>query len=240
MAPRSSCQSSASEGAFRCGAPASQQSRSEALWVAHCGPNYQRDTQMCSTKPLIRVFSCLLGKAPPYSILRTVYLHGPCHGEQTSSFKSSHANVWHLIQTLHGQRTRNNRFWFLFCLRISSALTFNIYELEKAGHLRGETKGRRGSLPAENGAVKWRSCLFVLLMTIIILLKFAKAAVNGQLCFIRVSQTSAGNSHLVNNLNSILHALRYSKQRRRRRERRKETKFSQPGQACKNPSTRYC
>lgn len=148
MAPRSSCQSSASEGAFRCGASASQQSRLEALWVPHCGPNYQRDTQMCPTKPLIRVFSRLLGKAPPYSILRTVYLHGPCHGEQTSSFKSSHANVWHLIQTLHGERTRNNRFWFLFCLRISSALTFNIYELEKAGHLRGETKGRRGSLSA--------------------------------------------------------------------------------------------
>lgn len=32
------------------------------------------------------------------------YLHGPHHREQTSSFKSSHANVWHLIQTLHGEK----------------------------------------------------------------------------------------------------------------------------------------
>lgn len=32
------------------------------------------------------------------------YLHAPHRGEQTSSFKSSHANVWHLIQTLHGEK----------------------------------------------------------------------------------------------------------------------------------------
>lgn len=157
------CFLTASEGAFRYGASDSQESRSESLAVALIAGG----TLKCD---LPSPNSHLLGDTLPYSVLRMVYLHGPRHWEQTSSFKSSHANVWHLIQTLHWERTRNNRFWFLFCLRISSTLTFNIYELEKAGHLRGETAGWRGSWPAENGAIQRRfaTSLLVILMTIVI------------------------------------------------------------------------
>lgn len=45
--------------------------------------------------------------------IRYLYLHARIT-EQTSSFKSSYANGWHLKQTLHEKRTYNKRLGFFF------------------------------------------------------------------------------------------------------------------------------
>lgn len=45
--------------------------------------------------------------------IQYLYLHAGIT-EQTSSFKSSYANGWHLKQTLHEKRTYNKRLGFFF------------------------------------------------------------------------------------------------------------------------------
>lgn len=59
------------------------------------------------------------------------YLHASIT-EQTSSFKSSYANVWHLKQTLHEKRTYNNRLWFFsvpWTYAVSIFMTLKLWHL---------------------------------------------------------------------------------------------------------------
>lgn len=117
-----------------------------AVWYASplLRPNCRCNTQICPTFPQFLWIPTYTTMKSPFHT-QDGYLHGSHHREQTSSFKSSHANVWHLIQTLHGERTRYNRFWFLSCPWISSSFAFNIYELKRQGTLE-KKRGWTGSL----------------------------------------------------------------------------------------------
>lgn len=65
--------------------------------------------------------------------IQYLYLHASIT-EQTSSFKSSYANVWHLKQTLHEKRTYNNRLWFfsvMWTYAVSIFMTKTVTPLEE-------------------------------------------------------------------------------------------------------------
>lgn len=91
---------------FRCGAPARRNQSIEVFGapVPCCG------LIAGATLKCVLHFPILVNRHPhpptkqsPFHT-QDGYLHAPHRGEQTSSFKSSHANVWHLIQTLHGEK----------------------------------------------------------------------------------------------------------------------------------------
>ncbi len=63
--------------------------------------------------------------------IQYLYLHASIT-EQTSSFKSSYANVWHLKQTLHEKRTYNKRLWFfsvMWTYAVSIFMTLKLWHL---------------------------------------------------------------------------------------------------------------